>query len=1345
MELYYGFLVGIIFDLKYNLVVAYTLLLINTFNIEKDTIKNLIIFSIILLFLLIYNYFRIKPVINNKSFEKYSGKNVKNEEYQIYLLFTGIIVIILESTFEFFNLRPKSLFIQNFIIGSFFILLYLISKQSFRLLNKLQLISKILFVLSFGYICRNLILSPTDSIPIIAFTVVFLLSYTVLKPIKLYYYFVGLVFLYLISTFIFELISQSVTFRLFNYSLIVLCVNYVRHRSSLNIKDKFNFTNKIVNNGNTLTIVSNTKGEVTFCSETILPILGYDANEVMGFRFRELTKDSVLNPKKNKYEELVGSIYTRKLKNKKGNYKYIQWTCQKYSENQYIEIGQDITEQMNIQKSYENLVESATDIILELDKQGNYIFINKNSEKITGYSINELYKTNFISLIKKSHVKTVVEFYRKSTVEMDYFPILEFPIINKKTKNEIWVSQKVSINRDENRNITGYSIIARDITFFKNIENEKSERQLKILKYNETLHNFTTKRVRAYEDFETILENILEVTAQTFGINRVSYWEYYPEKIICLKSYELSSNRFEKGLVLTKEQHPNYFNKVESEIQILASDVYTNEITKELHQKYIIENEIVSLLDTPIFINGNLKGIVCFESTDRIMNWDQEDINFARSVSDIIVIAIESQMRLETEKKLAYKSELLSAMALCTEKFINSNDINDIFTEVLIIMGKATKSHRAFYYENDESTQTLSQKYRWIINSVALVEKNPKLQNLPYSYFEEVFDDLLESKIFTAITKDISNPSIKKKLTQLDIVSIIVVPVFIKNKFHGFLGFDDTANEKYWTEDEINILRTLTRNIASSVERITTETSIYESEEKFRLLANNIPGTVYLSKYDDHSTKIYLNDEIEKLTGYPKSEFLNANISFMDLMHPKDRVDIIPAQREAINNGKPIHSVYRILNKRNKIVWVEEFGDAIYKDGEIAFIEGIYIDITERKEAEKAIKGKELAEASNKAKSEFLANMSHEIRTPLNGIIGFTDLLMKTEFNAVQEKHMVTVNQSAQTLLEIVNDILDFSKIEAGKLNLHIEKYNIRELLNQINDLISFDSNQKKIHLEFNIDAEIPRYCWIDTVRLKQILVNLLSNAVKFTEKGYVKLKVSLVDDSNSSKMRIRFAVFDSGIGIRKKNKNEIFNAFSQEDSSTTKKFGGTGLGLTISNKLLGLMGSQLQLKSKLGAGSVFYFELDLKTSNEPTKRITTKNSLPNVEKKAVFTSDKKFKIMLVEDNAINMFLLKTIILKIVPKATIFEIKNGLEAVNQFQTILPDIIFMDIQMPVMNGYEATKSIRNLESGNNTPIIAITAGTEKEEKSKCIEIGMSDYISKPIVKGVIEETLSKWLN
>ncbi len=1345
MELYYSFFLDIFFNLYSNSIKKNNLLLINTLLIDKNIIKAIIAFSIVLFFLLIYNYFKTKQAFYNKYFKEYSGENARNEEYQIYFLLTGIIIIILESTFEIFNLRPKSLFIQNFVLGSFFIVTYCISKKLPWLFRNIQLVTKILFVFSFAYVCRNLIYSPGDNIPIISFTTIFLLSYTVIKPMRLYWYFTAAVFIYLLSVYTFNLVPQSVVFRLFNYSLIVLCINYIRHKSSLSIKDKFNFTHKVVNNGNTLVIISNIKGEITFCSETILPILGYKVNEVMGSHFRALTDDTEINKNELEKNVLVGSVYTRKLKCKNGNYKYIQWTCQKYSKDLFIEIGQDITEQITIQKSYENLVESATDIIFELDKGGNYIFINKNTEKITGYTIPELYKTKFVNLIRKDYLRPVFDFYQKSNTEMDNFPLLEFPIINKKEGTEIWVSQKVSINRDENRNITGYSIIARDITFLKNIEEERIARQAKIIKYNETLKFFTTKSFSSFNDFDTILKNILEISTEAIGVNRMGYWEYFPEKIKCYYTYDLKSNIYEKDIELSKSQFPNYFSKIEGRIQIVASDVYSTEITKELCLNYIPENKIISLLNTPIFINGNLKGIICFESTDRMIKWDHEDINFARSLSDIIVIAIESQMRLETEKKLAYKSELLSAMTLCSEKFINSNDINDIFSEVLIIMGKATKSHRASYFINDADKGTISQKYRWIINNVTLSENNSKLQNIPYEYFEEIMDSLFGNKIYAAVIPNSNNESLKNKLHDLNTTSLILLPVFIKNELHGILGFDDTTDEREWAEDEINILRTLARNIASTIERITTETAIFESEEKFRLLANNIPGTVYLSKYDNYATKIYLNDEIEKLTGYPKTDFLNNTLIFIDLIHPKDKEQTLITQEEAIKNGKPIHSVYRILNKNNEIVWVEEFGDAIYKNGEITYIEGIYIDITERKEAEKAIKGRELAEASNKAKSEFLANMSHEIRTPLNGIIGFTDLLIKTELDTIQKKHMITVNQSAHTLLEIVNDILDFSKIEAGKLNLHIEQFEIKELLKQVIDLVSFESNQKKLHLELMVDKKIPKYCWIDTVRLKQILINLLTNAVKFTEKGFVKLEIFLIDDIDSTKKRIRFAVSDSGIGIQKKNKKKIFKAFSQEDSSTTKKFGGTGLGLTISNKLLGLMDSKLKLKSKVDTGSVFYFSLDLKTSDENFNAKTSINHTENIELLANFDNPHTFKIMLVEDNAINMLLLKTIIQKIVPEATIFETKNGLEAVNQFENILPNIIFMDIQMPVMNGYEATKAIRNLDSGTTVPIIAITAGTEKEEKNKCLEMGMNQYISKPIIKGVVEETLSEWLN
>ncbi|MFV8334440.1 response regulator [Flavobacterium sp. GSP14] len=372
--------------------------------------------------------------------------------------------------------------------------------------------------------------------------------------------------------------------------------------------------------------------------------------------------------------------------------------------------------------------------------------------------------------------------------------------------------------------------------------------------------------------------------------------------------------------------------------------------------------------------------------------------------------------------------------------------------------------------------------------------------------------------------------------------------------------------------------------------------------------------------------------------------------------------------------------------------------------------------------------------------------MSHEIRTPLNGIIGFTDLLMKTNLGATQEKYITTVNQSALSLLDIINDILDFSKIESGKLDLFIEQYNIGEMLSQITDLILYESNQKKLKLNLNLSPDVPAYFWVDSMRLKQILINLLANAVKFTEKGSILLKVTVLNKTDDTQSKIRFAVTDTGIGILEKNKKKIFKAFTQEDSSTTRKFGGTGLGLTISNQLLGLMNSRLQLESQIDVGSTFYFDLEVQTSNEPTKKDSLFETDFDASKNKVVEkslNNKKLKIMIVEDNKVNMLLLKTILKNLEIHLTIFEVSNGKDAVDQFDTIKPDLIFMDIQMPIMNGYEATQIIRTLPSGQNVPIIAITAGTEKEEKAKCIAAGMNDYIPKPIIKGIIEEIMTKW--
>ncbi|PKA12341.1 hybrid sensor histidine kinase/response regulator [Leptospira meyeri] len=537
-----------------------------------------------------------------------------------------------------------------------------------------------------------------------------------------------------------------------------------------------------------------------------------------------------------------------------------------------------------------------------------------------------------------------------------------------------------------------------------------------------------------------------------------------------------------------------------------------------------------------------------------------------------------------------------------------------------------------------------------------------------------------------------------------------------------------------------------------AINRDITEESKFQEEladreERFRMSFDNAGVGVCLLDLDGRFIRV--NKKLESMLGYESYELIGRRSN--EFAYEEDK-QVFDSFRELALSGSKENMIYekRFFSKNQNILWVE-ISNTLVKDrnGKPSYFVVHINDITDRKNAElHLLNAKKEAERANQAKSEFVANMSHEIRTPLNGVIGFNELLLTTNLTSDQREYVQNAISSAHGLLGIINDILDFSKIEAGKLVLNEVTSSLEQIINDSLGVLKWKANEKGIDLKLEVGLELPKIILVDATRLRQILINLLGNAVKFTEIGGVVLKVNAAQAS-PQKTKLEFIITDTGIGISEEQKSHLFQSFWQGESNSTRRYGGTGLGLRITKSLLDLMGGEIEVQSKLGVGTEFRFVIECSTEGQTPNQTVALET----EREKDFVSNRNHpklneispKILVVEDNEMNRDLLKRMILKYIPKAKIVEAVDGLEGVRIFRESIPDLVFMDVQMPNMDGLEAVTEIRKQPSGHSVPIVALTAGALYEERKKCFDVGMDQFLTKPIDILALNQILFHYLN
>jgi len=569
----------------------------------------------------------------------------------------------------------------------------------------------------------------------------------------------------------------------------------------------------------------------------------------------------------------------------------------------------------------------------------------------------------------------------------------------------------------------------------------------------------------------------------------------------------------------------------------------------------------------------------------------------------------------------------------------------------------------------------------------------------------------------------------------------LVVPVFREGRIVALLGVGNKPTP--YDEQDLDVVEKFADLAWDAVERKRIEMEldryrnhlvemVHQREKRYARLFDSGSDAVYVCPILESSPSCFeeANSKASQMLGYSRDEFLKMYPA--DLTAPEEFADL-PQWFEVLQkSGAAVFESVHIAKSGVRIP--VEISARLFEDEGRTLVLATVRDITERKKAQEELLARQAAEASSRAKSEFLAGMSHEIRTPMTGIIGMSELTLRSGIDGEPRRMVEIVHRSAMDLLGILNDILDLSKVEEGKMEILSDPFPPRLLLEDVRNLMEGRCRQKGIALELEIATDLPESILGDSGRLRQVLLNLVGNSVKFTESGSIRLSTRLREEGKTK--RIRFEVRDTGVGMSPETLRQIFAPFQQGNTSIAKRFGGTGLGLSISRRLVRLMEGEIEVESQKGQGSRFAFELPLRVGTESGSRHDS----------SIFTHPPlSGRVMVVDDNEVNRMVCLGMLDFLGIECVCVE--SAAKALEQLSQERFDLIFMDVQMPDMDGLEATRRIRRPRSivlDPSIPVIALTAGILSEEIERCLEAGMDGTLSKPILPEALEEMLGRYL-